>query len=570
MKNGNRHWLQEWILPALLMLLALGAGFLYLQHLQQVTDLGVSFDDAWIHFTLARNLAETGEMGLNPGRWSGGNSSLLWGLLLTLGYRLGGSPLIPALALGAISHTLASGLFYELNRRLWGPAGGLLCGLLYAGFGPLLALSLSGMETALFLMLGLAVLWAWSGPHAGRAPGLLITGGLLFLLLLTRLEGLLLWGLLLLHFVFWGRRTMRPRAALAALLAGPLAFLLTGLLHLRMEGSFLPLTMTGRRWLWQVQPSKIPFWPTNWQPIRDYYGIWNVYFWDWLLQRFRLEGQGALRPVYQVLWLLLLLAGATWVVRTAWRGRGERQRWVGLLLLLWALAHWLLYPLALPLATLRHQALLLPALLLLAGAGLEALRALGRRWHRLPFLGWALWALGLAGLLLWGGLIWGQWRSNHALQVRHINEMHVSMGRWVNDHLPPDAVVAAFDIGAISYFGGREILDLGGLCDPELLPYLYQGDVRPYLYEQGVTHLAMITGPSGDHWWGRLGLEARWQVLAVRELRTWEVAPYARPPFDRPADYYFYPASLSMGLYELSWPRVPVEARPISWQSGGR
>jgi hypothetical protein len=42
------------------------------------------------------------------------------------------------------------------------------------------------------------------------------------------------------------------------------------------------------------------------------------------------------------------------------------------------------------------------------------------------------------------------------------------MGSWLKDNSPPGSVVATPDIGAIGYFSGREVLDLGGLVTPEI------------------------------------------------------------------------------------------------------
>jgi hypothetical protein len=211
-------------------------------------------------------------------------------------------------------------------------------------------------------------------------------------------------------------------------------------------------------------------------------------------------------------------------------------------------------------ATLRHQVGVFAALFLLMAAGLEGLRWLlqralsrGRPADR-RFL-WGLWGVFAVLLLFWNGVTFRQWRDNYAGHVRHINQIHVRLARWAEEILPPNAVVAAFDIGAIAYFGEREIVDLGGLTDPALLPYLYDGNVVPYLRAHQVTHLAMIIGPTGDHWWGRLGLAspALGRDFTVEELRVFEIDPYVQPPFNRPFDYVFYPASRYIGLYEISW-----------------
>jgi arabinofuranosyltransferase len=51
--------------------------------------------------------------------------------------------------------------------------------------------------------------------------------------------------------------------------------------------------------------------------------------------------------------------------------------------------------------------------------------------------------------------------------------MNVRLGRWVNAHLAPDAIVAVNDAGAIRYFGRRTTIDLLGLNHHEVLMTSY-------------------------------------------------------------------------------------------------
>lgn len=529
-----------------LVLISLGAAAWYFFSATATTPAGLPFDDAWIHLTLARNLADTGAMGLQAGRWSGGSSSLLWTLLLALLYRLSGLSLEGSLALGALLQALSAVFFYALARDFLESPLAVLAGLLYALCGPLVFLGLSGMETALFLFLGLAALWCWS--H-GRTVACSL---LLVLLVLTRIEGLVLWGLLLLHGLLAGRPGRSLAGLLGLAILPPAAFLLTGLLRLRMEGQFLPLTLAGRRWLWGIDPGPLPLWPAPWTAIVQYLRIWATYLLDWLWQSFRLESLPALMGAYRALGLFVLLGGACYVGCVSWKKRKEVRRLGAAGLLLWGLAHWALYLIFAPIATLRHQVVVLPGLVLLGSA---ALAGMGFLLRRAPALSRRIVvALALGGLVLGSGLVFEQWRRNYADHVRHINQLHVLLGRWSAANLPEDAVVAAFDIGALSYLGGREVVDLGGLTDPAFLPAVYARQVIPYLQAHGVTHLAMVGSP-GEYAWRQLGLIPPAWGEEFRLQALWESAipAYAYPPFDRPADYYYYPASLRIAVYQVEW-----------------
>jgi hypothetical protein len=77
--------------------------------------------------------------------------------------------------------------------------------------------------------------------------------------------------------------------------------------------------------------------------------------------------------------------------------------------------------------------------------------------------------------------------------IRHINGTQVKMGKWLTAHLPPGTPVAAFDIGAIAYFGDVKLVDLGGLTDPDFIPYLYSGRSAEYLKQRHVAYVVLPT-----------------------------------------------------------------------------
>jgi len=84
-----------------------------------------------------------------------------------------------------------------------------------------------------------------------------------------------------------------------------------------------------------------------------------------------------------------------------------------------------------------------------------------------------------------------QYARIYAANVADINHMHVSMGRWLNEHTPSDAVVATNDIGAIAYYSERRIIDIVGLASPETLAYLRAGVQA----DKGVLRLLMDKRP---------------------------------------------------------------------------
>ena len=71
----------------------------------------------------------------------------------------------------------------------------------------------------------------------------------------------------------------------------------------------------------------------------------------------------------------------------------------------------------------------------------------------------------------------------------------VAVARWVAANTRPDDLIAAHDIGALGYFGQRDLLDLAGLVSPEMIPYLNdEASIRKLLDAHQVDYLVTFPG----------------------------------------------------------------------------
>ena len=119
-------WLSRGWLLALGLLAALSLGG-YLLAAHNAYRLGFPLDDAWIHQTYARNLAERGEWAFIPGQPSAGSTAPLWSALLAAGHRLGLGPYVWTFLLGwaALWGIAVTGAYAFLrlapNRPGWAP-----------------------------------------------------------------------------------------------------------------------------------------------------------------------------------------------------------------------------------------------------------------------------------------------------------------------------------------------------------------------------------------------------------------------------------------------------------------
>lgn len=452
--GGRAFWLVAVV--ALLAVLAY-AGPLALQG-----ETGFPLDDAWIHQTYARNLVESGRWAFVPGQSSAGSTAPLWTILLSPAYLLHLPPLIWTMFLGWLCLVWCAWLGMALWRTFWPDmaARSIWAGLTIALSWSLLWAAGSGMETLLFSALALQLIVLYSGQFiSGRwRPWLL--GVVAGLMILARPEGLILLSLaglgLLLVPGEAGRRvgrTGRFLVASALVLAPYFA---------------LNLSFSDR------------IWPNT------FYAKQAEYAFLWLeslparftqLAYFALGGPaGGGRGMSGPRLLLLpgLLVAAWRALALDWRSR----QLLYLVPLLWAAGHVFVYAWRLPVVYQHGRYLMpvLPVIILygLAGwfwlAGIIGARLSSVR--RYPFLAFVagrvaglVFAVLVAVFLLLG-------RQAYVADVSFINHEMVKVARWLDEHTPATAHIAAHDIGAIGYFTRRPLLDLAGLISPEVAPML--------------------------------------------------------------------------------------------------
>jgi hypothetical protein len=408
--------------------------------------LGFPLDDSWIHLQFARNLAHGAGLSYNPGQLVTGSTAPLWTALLSLLFLLPGNVVIWTQLLGAALYLAGIDATWRLAREL-----GLDRGLAALATALTLATSwlvwsaLSGMEIPLFVLLSLwgMILHLRERAAPGRPP---LSLAVLAVAVLARPEGVLL---LLLAFldrllVFtddagaprWRRPSSRALLAGAALAAVALA------------GSFFFYGWTGGSVLPTTYAAKGGGEVRHLLPdLRYLANVIGLFF----------------RPQP---WATLLAAGGA----VALAGRLGTPRDRGLLPALWLLGMPLAYALLTPgpnkmLGNFgRYYFPLFPVLAILAALALEPLTRL-----RLPPpLRTLLGTIGAVVLLAptVGVLVQGE--TFYAQNVGNVEESDVAIARWLAARVPPDAVLAVNDIGAIKYLLPNRIVDLASIATPEI------------------------------------------------------------------------------------------------------
>lgn len=187
----------------------------------------VLYDDAFISFRYARNLAHGHGLVFNPGQRVEGYTNFLWVILLAGGIRLGSDPIWLAKVAGLVCGLAVIILTMLLADRLAPGAG------IWTACAPLMLVStaslsryaLSGMETLMFSMWLCLALWLELG--AGEQGGILAAMSWV-LAALTRPEGMLFCGTFVVARTV--ERILRGEKRVAALWSGLSRLLTFGVL----------------------------------------------------------------------------------------------------------------------------------------------------------------------------------------------------------------------------------------------------------------------------------------------------------------------------------------------------
>ncbi len=466
-----------WLTPrrsfaAALAVIALGVGWVLVALLgnmvagERTGFQGFPLDDPWIHLQFARNLRDYGAFSYYRGEMiTAGSTSPLYTFLLAAAFFVTRDELFMSWALGIGSFAAAALFFFLLLRRLV-PGRPLLplLGLALFVLEPrMLWAALSGMETPLYLAVVLASFWLFL---ERRLRTLAIVLGVC---LWIRPEAVILTGILGALGLFDAFREARsaqppaspagamlrrygvPLAILAAFAVGYAAF------NLHLAGSLLPNTYAAKaRYYAQGDGSAF------------------------LGQVLRFCAGGHYLPI-------ALLGAAGTVVAARRAARGGRSD--ALCLALWPLLVVAAYQIKLPFLYQQGRYLMpvLPAILALAIVGLDALLELAG--NRRAIAAGATAAVMLAAFASSSLAMVRTYRQ----ECRYISDRQVAAAWWMRDHLPPDAVVATHDVGAIAYYSERRVVDLVGLVTPDLIATI--GDppaLTAALARKRATHLAVL------------------------------------------------------------------------------
>ena len=414
--------------------------------------VGFPLDDAWIHLTFARTLATTGRFAYGAmNAATSGSTSPLFTFIEAIIILVTKEEFMVALIPSILAFAASAFLFYLLIRLFttlpWLPVAGIL---LFVAAPSLLVISNWGMETSLVIAL---LLWAmlayrreqWSSLGFALGLGMWARPDTIVLAIAIGVD------------YFYNRKAASSKPGIKAVLILIVLVLLYAGFNFVLSGTVLPNTYYAKL---------------------AYYKNGNTHFWAQLWQL--VAGGGKLIA------FMLAAIGLGWTISEKRRGN--------LALILYPLGMIFLYHWKLPYLYQdgRYLIPILPFVLLLAVIGC----ARSASWFAKSISVASILAMALifaAAIGEFAGMSGAV--QNLAYEDSYIHQLQVATAKWCAKNLPAHAVIATHDIGALGFYSGRRIVDLVGLANPGMIPYLNKPGAVPALRKRGVTYAAFL-----DNW----------------------------------------------------------------------
>jgi len=418
--------------------------------------IGFPLDDAWIHLTYARNLAEHGEWAYRIGQQSAGSTAPLWTFLLAIGFLIGLAPYVWTYLLGWVVLTLLAICAENIARKLVASYQTQIpwAGLFFVFAWHLTWSAVSGMETLLHGLIILAVL----GALIGGSRRYLALGLLAGLSIWVRPDGMTLFGPIL--FVgLLSEKTwhLRGEAIWKSLLGFSSMFFPYLLFNLMLSGNPMPNTFYAKQAEYEA------YWLSKGlqERISDY--LW---------------------PILASPSLVLIPSAFIWMFR-----RIRDWNWGAIASLIWFFGYLAIYFTRLP--AYQHGRYIIPALPVMYLWGILGLLEFATASGSIKRVV-QLWQILTVFLCLTFEVVAAR---QNAFDIFWIESEMVTTAQWVEQNIPPDARLAVHDIGAFGYFVQNPLVDMAGLITPEVVPFIRdQTRLAEYLDAKSVDYLITFPG----------------------------------------------------------------------------
>jgi hypothetical protein len=432
----------------------------------------LSLDDGYIHAQVANNFVKSGLVGLNLGEGSGGSSSLLWTLFLSLLIKMGIDAAIACVIVSSCSLGFVVFALSRLSFQITGEKIALAATVFTVLSGQLITLGLAGMEPLLFtglLLLGLSM-------HvSGRYIAMVV---FLSLATLVRVEAIFaiiavtLVDLNSLRSLKDAEHFKKELMKISIRFAFVLVVFGIGFIVIAIISDGVPSTLSGRRWLYGREQEIFYSLGAVISAILEFFiksmfrlifafgpggsiGIPLGIIWALLVFLFFIAGiVSSFKNIPQARPLLISVLLQCIFTAIVLGFDGHMGRYVS--------PFWISFPLF---ALLGYSFILC---LLSNNVLVKAYKVLG-----------LVLVIGFVPQLF----SWPNWYSE---TVKHLNTVHLKTAYWVRDNIPKSKEVAAFDVGILSYYSEHNVVDIGGLNGEAMVTAMFNKTVPDLLKEKEI------------------------------------------------------------------------------------
>lgn len=490
---------KKWHYHGFIMLTAIGISLCFLWGTSQEPPM----TDSYIHFEYARNLAHHGQLFYNHGSEEGiGTSSFLWVVILALFLKLGISPLIMSKVLGISFMFLSGMLIFELTLQFFSDKSKPINLLKATGIsiigvfsGSMVWIALSGMETILFLTLGLLSLWLYT------RESWIFLGISLGLLTLTRIEGITLAGLLfLVEFIRFRRITL----GMVKIIASLIIILAPWFIYLQIrEGVPISSSFQGRQYVVSSVEERI----TDQFPIlfliQKIHPLIHFVCWAYFIFTFTTGSISLPGPEFHLggslvgteltipftaivifcfcLPLMILSIKKTQIFQTLGSIHTPENR-LRIVLVSWLILFNLVYALFLPrpgsagrYVSMNHIAFWVSLMLGITLIKRPVLKTLS-----------VIFVISLFGNSL------NYWRMVYHSNVDYMTNVPKKAAVYYDTNYPSNMPIGATDLGAIGYYSRQPVVDLFGYVNQDFNKFLEEGgDTSDYIVKEHLCYLLL-------------------------------------------------------------------------------
>ena len=426
------------LLLAQILVMAILVRVFYLFHQGFVAHLANFSDDALITFRYSLNIVNGNGFVYNIGEQVLGSTTPLYVMLMTLPAFFGFDLMWASFIVNVLFDCLSIILIFKMTRDI--PLFQLLAPLLFLSHPQIISLCANGMEMTMFIFLSLLLVWLYFTNKFSLAG---LTAGLL---LLCRIDGVLLLFAIEIIRIMRDKRLFPPGQYIFSLM---IVFLPWVIVSLSYFGSVLPQSVSAKLLVYGYRNDISRF------------KIWRLSDYDFILFAPGIFGLASLFRRWRNVSLSLDFYSIS-------------------VISLWVVIQALFFTFS-PTGVQIYSWYRMPQHLvasLLAGLGVVELVRIFKKWDGIKIrFEWIKLKSGLVIFFI-PFLVTTLFVVYSILSVGFISQprgtqMHLSVGRWLNDHTESEDTVLAGNIGYIGYFClSCRILDVNGLVSPGVLPEL--------------------------------------------------------------------------------------------------